>query len=264
MALILKTVALATFAALAIAAPALAADAVTPTEQAPPAPLVDGWKYQASIYGWATALNGDVGIRGLPPAHVDLSAWDAIQHLDGAFAGSLMANDGTWLLFADFLYAKVKADYDFKRSSGSGDFEQEQILFTALAGHRIPLAVENLQLFGTIGLRYQHYKATLDIDPERFRSISRSGSKDWVDPVIGLYAHYDFTPKWFLDAMVDIGGFGVSSHFTTQDTVAVGYNWNDHISSTLGYRVLYTNYDKGGFSYDATQHGIISSVIIKF
>jgi hypothetical protein len=256
--LVQKKIGLAMVAAL-LAAPAIAADAVV--EQAP---LVDGWKYQASIYGWATALNGDVGIRGLPPAHVNLSAWDAIQHLDGAFAGSLMADDGTWLLFADFMYAKVSADYNFRRSSGTADFDQEQILFTALAGRRIPLPDQNLRLYGTIGLRYQHYKVNLDIDPQRFRDISRSGSKDWVDPVIGLSAHYDFSPKWFLDAMVDIGGFGVSSHFTTQDTVAVGYNWNDRIASTLGYRVLYTNYDKNGFSYDATQHGIISSVIIKF
>ncbi|WP_244598605.1 hypothetical protein [Rhizobium tubonense] len=256
-----KRIAIAIVISLASSAPVLAADLVAPSQQAP---LIDGWKYQASIYAWATALNGDVGIRGLPPAHVNLSAWDAIEHLDGAFAGSLMANDGTWLLFADFLYAKVKADYDFKRSSGTADFDQEQILFTALVGRRIPLPDQNLQLYGTIGLRYQHYRATLDVDPQRFRSRSRSGSQDWVDPVIGLSLHYDFSPKWFLDAMIDIGGFGVSSHFTTQDTVAVGYNWNDHISSSLGYRVLYTNYDKGGFSYDATQHGVIVSTIIKF
>jgi opacity protein-like surface antigen len=254
-----KNFGLAMLFAVTAAAPAFAADVVTPTT-----PLVDGWKYQASLYGWATALNGDVGIRGLPPAHVNLSAWDAIEHLDGAFAGQLMANDGTWLLFADFMYAKVKADYDFKRSSGSGNFDQEQILFTALVGRRIPLNVENLQLFGTVGLRYQHYKANLDIDPERFRSISRSGSKDWVDPVIGLSMHYDFTPKWFLEAMADIGGFGVGSHFTTQDTVAVGYNWNDRISSSLGYRVLYTDYSKNGFVYDTTQHGIILSATVHF
>lgn len=240
-------------------APALAADAV----QTPP-PLDNGWRYQASIYGWATALNGDIGIRSLPPAHVNLSAWDAIQHLDGAFAGSLMANDGTWLLFTDFMYAKVKADYGFRRSSGTADFDQEQFLVNALVGRRIPLDIQNFQLYGTAGIRYQHYEANLDIDPARFRSINRNGSKDWVDPVIGLTMHYDFTPKWFLDAMVDVGGFGISSHFTTQDTVAVGYNWNDHISSSLGYRVLYTDYSKGGFSYDATQHGIISSLIVHF
>jgi opacity protein-like surface antigen len=254
-----KNFGLAMVFAVTAATPVFAADVVAPTT-----PLEDGWKYQASLYGWATALNGDVGIRGLPPAHVNLSAWDAIQHLDGAFAGQLMANDGTWLLFADFMYAKVKADYNFERSSGTADFKQEQYLLTALVGRRIPLNVENLQLFATAGIRYQHYKAQLSIDPARFRSINRDGSKDWVDPVIGLSMHYDFTPKWFLDAMVDIGGFGVSSHFTTQDTVAVGYNWNDKISSTLGYRVLYTDYSKNGFTYDTTQHGIISSLIIHF
>jgi len=181
MGLLQRRIALAFFVSMSAITPALAADVVD--EQAP---LVDGWKYQASLYAWATALNGDVGIRGLPPAHVNLSAWDAIQHLDGAFAGQLMANDGTWLLFADFMYAKVKADYNFERSSGTADFKQEQYLLTALVGRRIPLNVENLQLFATAGIRYQHYKAQLSIDPARFRSINRDGSKDWVDPVIGL------------------------------------------------------------------------------
>jgi hypothetical protein len=251
---------LAAMLALWGAAPALTAD-MTP---AVAAPVDDSWHYSASVYGWATALNGDVGIRGLPPAHVNLSAWDAIQHLDGAFAGQLMASDGKWLLFTDFMYAKVKADYNFRRSSGTADFNEKQYLATVLVGRAIPLDVQNLQLFATAGIRYQRYDATLDIDPQRFRNIQREGVKQWVDPVIGLSARYDFNPTWFVTAMVDIGGFGVSSHFTTQDSVAVGHNWNDTISSSLGYRVLYTNYDKGGFSYDATQHGIMTSTTFKF
>ena len=46
-----------------------------PCRAEPPPPVVLGndWRFQATIYGWATALNGDVGIRNLPAADVDLS-----------------------------------------------------------------------------------------------------------------------------------------------------------------------------------------------
>ena len=35
-----------------------------------------GWEFQATLYLWATALNGSVGIRNLPAAKVDASFSD--------------------------------------------------------------------------------------------------------------------------------------------------------------------------------------------
>jgi opacity protein-like surface antigen len=244
-----------------IACPALAADL---SKQPTLMPSDPGWEYQISLDAWATALNGEIGIRGLPPANVNLSAWDAIQHLDGALAGSFQATDGTWLLYSDFMWAKVSADAGFGPSTGRAEFEQQQILFTALLGHSLPLDIQNLQLFATAGLRYQHYSADLAIDPALFPKFSREGSKSWIDPVVGLKLRYDINNDWFIDANADVGGFGLGSDFTAQGKFAVGYNWTDTLSSTLGYRVLYTNYDKDGFVYNATQHGVFTNLIVRF
>lgn len=230
----------------------------------PVAPVDGGWKFQVSLDGWLTALDGDIGIRGLPPANVDVSAWDAIQHLDGAAAGSFQASDGTWLLYSDFMWAKVSADVGFGPSTGRADFEQEQILFTALVGHALPLDVQNLQIYGTVGLRYQHYSVDLDIDPAFLSTVSRHGSQSWIDPVVGFMLRYDINDRWFIDANADIGGFGVASDFTAQGKLAVGYNWTEMLSSTLGYRALYTKYDQDGFSYDATQHGLFTNLVFSF
>ena len=90
--------------ALALSAPALAAD--LPPEQPEPQPISVGheWRFQATLYGWLTAINGDVGIRGLPPVAVDVTAADLLENLDkldGALMGSLYGTDGTWMFLTD-------------------------------------------------------------------------------------------------------------------------------------------------------------------
>ena len=62
----------------------------------------------------------------------------------------------------------------------------------------------------------------------------------------------------------DVGGFGVGSRFTTQGFASVGYRWTESISTALGYRAIYTDYRKDGFSYRATQHGVFSSIAYHF
>jgi hypothetical protein len=67
-----------------------------------------------------------------------------------------------------------------------------------------------------------------------------------------------------VNALADIGGFGVGSKLTAQGFIAVGYNWTDTVSTAIGYRAIYTNYENDGFVYDTTMHGVFSSVGIHF
>lgn len=238
----------------------LAAD-IAPTEVPP---SQNTWKYQVTLYGWAAGINGDVGIRGLPTASVDVTPWDAIRHLDGALSGSFAASDGTWLFFSDLMWVKLSAGTSIGGLGGKVNFDESQTLATALVGHSLPFGDPNLELYLTAGARYQHYRAKLSIDPALFPGTSHEATKDWVDPIVGVSLHYDFNDRWFVNAMADVGGFGVGSKFTSQGFASVGYNWTKTISTALGYRVLYTDYDKDGFKYNTTQHGIFSSVAFHF
>ncbi len=92
--------------------------------------------------------------------------------------------------------------------------------------------IQNMQLYATGGLRYQHYSVDLSIDPVFFPGINRSGSQSWVDPIVGMALHYDINDRWFVDVMADVGGFGIASDITLQGTATVGYNWTDTISSS--------------------------------
>ncbi|KQY22525.1 hypothetical protein [Rhizobium sp. Root482] len=241
-------------------APAAAADMTQPR----PVVVESGWNYQVTLDGWLAGLNGDVAVRGLPAAAVDVSPLEVLEDLDGVFAASFQAVGDSWLLYTDFMWAKISTDADVGPFGGTADFEQTQIVATALVGYEIPINVENMQLYATGGLRYQHNRVQVDFDPVFFPAVSRSSSQSWVDPIVGLTMHYDITDKWFVDVMGDVGGFGVASDITLQGTAVVGYNWTDTIATSFGYKALYTDFQDGGFRYDATQHGIFTRLAVKF
>ena len=261
---------LATFAALAISAPAFAAD-LAPEQPEVAAALGHEWRYQATLYGWLTAVNGDVGIRGLPPVDVDVTIGDLLENidkLDGAFMGSFYATNGTWMVLTDLMWSRVRDDVTFGPAGGTVNYEQSQVIASAIVGYALPLDVPNLQLSATAGVRYNHLKAELDIDPvllpRLFPGSERVGRQDWADPIVGLSAHYDINEKWFVNALADVGGFGVGSKITAQGFLAVGYNWTEAISTAIGYRAIYTNYDHDGFVYDTTMHGPFTSIAFHF
>lgn len=259
-----KTALLAGFTSLLAAiAPVNAADITTAPYKAPvvvePA---SGWTFQATAYVWATSLTGDVGVRGLDPVHVDISAIDLLKDLDGALMGSFMAKNGDWTILTDLIVAKVSDGVSSERRSL--DLTQTQITASALVGYRLPLGLpDNADLSATAGFRYQHLKAELDFSGP-ILDLDAEGTKDWIDPTVGLMLNYKFNDKWFLNVIGDVGGFGVGSKFTAQGFVSLGYMWTPSLSSAIGYRAIYTDYDKGGFVYDVTQYGVFTSIAYHF
>lgn len=242
-------------------APAFTADIAPPQ---PEVPIEHTWKFQLTVYGWASGLDGDVGIRDLPEAHVNVSFIDILRHLDGAFMGSFYATNGEWMVLTDLVWAKVSADATVGPAGGTVKYDQNQAIISGIVGYALPVGVPELQLFATAGARANLLKAELEVNPVAFPGISREGSKNWVDPIIGLSAHYAINERWYVNALADIGGFGVGSDITAQGFAAVGYNWNEKVSTSLGYRVLYTDYDKGGFVYNLTQHGPYAGLAFHF
>lgn len=88
--------------------------------------------------------------------------------------------------------------------------------------------------------------------------------EDWADPTVGLSAHWRLNERWFVNALADIGGFGVASTITAQGFASIGYRWTELISTALGYRAIYTDFRESGFLYRTTQHGLFSSIAYHF
>lgn len=254
----------APLALVAAISPAYAAD-VTPAPVEEVAPSGQGWRFQATIYGWAAGVSGDTGVLGLPPKSVDITFLDALQDLEGALMGSFGAEYGDWLFLTDLMWTKVGSNESVGQNGGSLDFVQKQLTASALVGYRLPLDMPNLALSATAGFRYQHLDVELDFDaadPKLSFDVDRS--KSWIDPTVGFSLRYNINDRWFINALGDVGGFDVGSNLTAQGFAAVGYNWTKTISTSLGYRVIYTDYEKDGFVYDMTQQGVFAGLGIHF
>lgn len=132
-------------------------------EFVPPPVLAPGWQFQATVYGWALGISGDVGVGRLPDANVDVGFSDILNHLDGVFMGAFIARNDTFIFGADLIWAKVSDDVDLKEGTGplapfrSGSnvgFDQTMTIATGFGGVKLPLGSPDLSLYATAGARY--------------------------------------------------------------------------------------------------------------
>lgn len=241
--------------------PATAADpapAVAPISE-PDAPAdPSGWRFQATFYGWLSGLDGTMGVRNRTAA-VDLSPMDVIEDLDGALMAALLARHENWIVAADLMAAKTSSDDSFGNGRIYSGVDFTQITVSGLAGYRLPVGTPGeFDLNGTVGFRYQHLKGNLTLTAtQREVSFGRTGTEQWIDPTVGMLLQYQINEKWFVNALADIGGFGVGSDLTAQGLLTVGYMWTPQLSTSIGYRAIYTDYRNDGFVYDVTQHGVL-------
>lgn len=180
----LTALALATFVLLGGATAARAADEPAPVRATTPA-----WRFQATAYGWATALDGEVGVRNLPPVDVNLDFLDVLKRLDGALMGSVLATNGEWLILTDLVWAKLSDDALVKPPGTRRpalatllpgtqvEFDMRQLIASGVLGYRLPTVSPDLELYATAGLRYQRLTAQLKRPRASYRS--RSAAAAW-------------------------------------------------------------------------------------
>ncbi|MHB2169105.1 hypothetical protein [Alsobacter sp. R-9] len=245
---------------------ALAAD--LPSRAAPPAPAPlpapSGWTFQATLYGWATGLNGDIGALYRQPINVNIGFDQIFNDLKGAFMGAVQAKNDTWMFLGDVVWSEIGSKRE-TRFGGQLEYTQTQSILSGYVGYRVPVGAPALDLRVIGGVRGQQ----LDVEIQHFGVLpafdrTASATKTWVDPVVGFAFTYTIDKNWFLTGLADVGGFGVGSQFTTQGFAAIGYKWTENISTSIGYRALYTDYKDGGFVYQTTLHGVFAGVGVHF
>jgi opacity protein-like surface antigen len=233
------------------------------TNSQPVATTGSDWQIRTALYGWATALDGDISL-GARSAPVDVGFDDVFDHLDFAAMGVLEISNGQWGFLTDLFYAELSAENSLRRVDF--DAELEQFMGNFLISRNV-ISDSNTRFDLYAGARVMAIDSTLDITRTGIFGIRRftgSASESWVDPVIGFRAQQDLPNHFFVRAVADIGGFGVSSDITWQALLGVGYHINESSSVLLGYRSIGTDYDKGNFGYDVTSHGLLLGYEYKF
>jgi hypothetical protein len=165
------------------------------------------WTFRFTPYGWLTAWNGTQTVRGRS-VKVDASFIDIVENSDTlvALMGDFEARVGRIALLGDVVWSKVGAERSSVRSrtlapgvtgslATSLGLDVEMAIAEVGIAYEVarsgPLAFDNLG-----GARYWYQEADLslavdaaddigDLPVAGARAFARSGSVDWLDPIVG-------------------------------------------------------------------------------
>lgn len=240
---------------------------------AAPAPAQDGWVFSLSPYLWGAGLQGDVGLFGQQPVDVDMSFGDIFGDL--RFGGMMVAeaHNGTWGIFADLIYVDVEAEQTVTRTIAgvpaalSASVETSSLTATIMGEYRVvsqPSGTLDLMAGARIWSVDNDIAISLTAGGAPIAGLSGSDGSTWVDPMLGIRGRFDMTRSWYLTGWGMVGGFGAGSDITWDVLGGVGYQWNDWLSTVVGYRALGVDYEDDGFVYDVVQHGPAVGVVFRF
>jgi len=238
-------------------------------------PVPEKWEFFVAPYFWMAGLDGKTTVNGVE-SNVNFSFSDIWENLDVGAQVHLEGSKGKWGIFLDATYLKLSND-------GSGvspaygpvdiDVRLEEWIVEGGGFYRFltrPIDRDRgVSVDALLGLRYISLYGKLSaFVPLVGLDTSPSGTKNWVDPFLGLRLMADITKNLVIALRGDIGGFGVGSHFTYNASAIFGYNFSPMVSAWLGYRILGINYEDGHgpdkFKYDVTMHGPIVGIGFRF
>lgn len=221
-----------------------------------------GWRVGTSMYVWTTRLDGDMTFQGTT-VPVDVPFDKIFENLKFTFMGLVEVGKGRWSFMSDLFYAKLEPSVSTQRFDFNSQIEQFIGNF-AVFYNVVENPTTRFDVFG--GARVNWMETDVDIEGKGPLGvdISESAEKTWVDPIIGFRVHHDINDKWFVRALADIGGFGVSSDLTWQAMALLGYRITDKASAGLGYRAIGTDYTSGGTTYDVISNGLLLGLEYRF
>lgn len=217
------------------------------------------WEFLIEPYLMFPNMNGESGIRELPSINVDASSSDIFSNLDFGAMLYMEARSDKWVLGSDFVYMKLSQDVSPRLLINSGEIEVSQLIWEVSGLYRI-------RPFLDIGLGLRFNNITMAANIRRnaivggpIEFVSAENSEFWVDPVIIARLSETINDTWQFQLRTDIGGFGIGSDLTWQIQGGVGYRFSKLFQTTIGYRIIGMNYEKGSgaerFRYDVNTSG---------
>ena len=235
----------------------------------------NGWEFQVAPYVWFISMEGDVTVKG-QKGDVDASFSDIWDELNIGGMVAFEGRKGNWGFYGDAIYAHLGKDKD--RQGIRIDPSMNALWFTAGGFYRLgtwdfsdtpqkTATGVTVDIFA--GGRYTYLDITLEIED----FPNQKGDKSWVDPLVGARTLWDFSERWALSLVGDVGGFGVGSDFSWHASGLLGYRFplfskKNNAAFFAGYRALDQDYTDGKgddrFQWDVTLHGPILGLAIEF
>ena len=225
------------------------------------------WEFRIGFPGWIPIIDGDFGTgRVVAPVHIDIE--DVVAKLDALAVLSVSVRYNRWELFGDGEYLAVSdsvqlpgllfTDANIKLKTG---------FWQMFLGYRL-INCEKGWLTIFAGGRYTYSGADFDIannnDPrfpllrERLgipASLKVSGSKDLVDPIVGIGGKVRVARATSLYARASVGGFTVASDWAYEIGGGVEFQISRWFFTDLGWRYLQNDYSSDRFTNKTSLNG---------
>jgi hypothetical protein len=206
-------------------------------------------------------MNGQAGLGDLPSIPVEANPGDIFSRLQMAFMLNLEYKTPKWSITSDLVYMRLKQDIEPGLIINSGDITAKQFIWEAAGLYRIKPFWE-IGIGGRLNMLDMEADGKLNALPGpggQQRPFNRKEAEAWYDPLIVTRLTTDIKKKWEFQFRGDIGGFGIGSDLTWQMQGYVGYRFSKLFLLTAGYRVLYTDFERGespdAFVFDMHQFG---------
>ncbi len=231
---------------------------------APPEPVTD-WRFTASAYLWATSLDGQVGVFGLPPQDVDISFSQILEKLDFAVMGIAEARKGPYMVAMDVTYSKLSADPEtpFGILAKSVDVTVTSWMVTAAGGYAI-VDSDQVGVDLIAGARLWSVQNDFSLNGGLLDGLEKDDGATWIDPMGGAKLRLNLTPEIYATGWAMIGGFGVGSDLMWDLMGGAGYKFTDNFSAFAGYRAASVDYSDDGFVYDVVEKGPVLAAVFQF
>lgn len=203
-------------------------------------------------YFWAINIHGEVGVKDIPPAEIDLPFRQVLQEFKGGVAGMAVVRHNCFVGFLDSTYLHLQNRHQAVATTIT--FDQETFIGTLAAGY----TVGPVDLFA--GARLFDFTTTLGVPLLGFRT----SKIHWTDPIIGINYILPLSSKTRFQILADVGGFGVGSHIQWELLPALRFQLNKNIAFYWGYRLLYVNYSNVNLNMKTLTEGWIGGFAFHF
>lgn len=228
---------------------------------------MDSWEFNIAPYAWLAGQKGTVAtLPGLPSADIDISfSDDILGNINGALMLLGEARKGSFGFAMDVAYTDIESDSAIPGQYFTTLTSRTKNWMVSAGGFYRFFNKEQSFLDGMAGVRYWSVDSDLTLSGGPLGSYAIDNSEDWFDPVVGIKGMTRIgASKFFVNGFFIIGGFGAGSDFMWDANLNLGYQWTETFSTTVGYRYLDVDYERGDFLYDVSQDGIILGLSWRF
>jgi hypothetical protein len=230
----------------------------------------DNWSFELEPYLMGTSIVGDASIGRVSGAPIDVDFKTILDNLDMAAMIHFEAHHKSgWGLAMDYGFM----DLSQKKSNNRDGFVKvglRQGVLETLGLYRVKYGRATVDYFA--GVRWWDNDIELMLDPAIVGgSINIKVKEDWLDMVVGLRWNHQINRQWNFITRADIGGFGLSSDFTSTVEAGFTYKISKLMTIDMKYKASWVDYENDGnevevgyFVYDTITHGPILGLNFNF